>query len=247
MKKIYGHRGVPSLAPENTIASYETAAKIPGLKWIEIDVAITEDEQLIIIHDDYLDRTTSISGEISDTSYEIIKNASAGYWFDKKFSEEKVLTFSEFIDVANELKLNVNIELKGTTGKNGPKLFKSYVHQLTKLMDRFDSNIEILFSSFNIPLLKTIQEVMPEYPRAVLYEKCAFYEDWRTVLDFCDTKILHLEEIGLTENLVKIIKSEGYTLNVYTVNEKDRANQLFRWGVDGIFTDVAQHLVHLQN
>ncbi|CAL27816.1 truncated glycerophosphoryldiester phosphodiesterase (fragment 1) [Staphylococcus carnosus subsp. carnosus TM300] len=119
MKKIYGHRGVPSLAPENTIASYETAAKIPGLKWIEIDVAITEDEQLIIIHDDYLDRTTSISGEISDTSYEIIKNASAGYWFDKKFSEEKVLTFSEFIDVANELKLNVNIELKGTTGKNG--------------------------------------------------------------------------------------------------------------------------------
>ncbi|MDU7037358.1 MAG: glycerophosphodiester phosphodiesterase family protein, partial [Staphylococcus simulans] len=80
----------------------------------------------------------------------------------------------------------------------------------------------------------------------VLYEMCAFYEDWRTVLDFCDTHILHLEDIDLTEALVRRIKDDGYILNVYTVNDVDRVNQLFNFGVDGVFTDYPQNLVHLQ-
>lgn len=246
MKTIFGHRGVPSVAPENTLAAYEAAAEIPELEWIEVDVAITSDEQLIMIHDDYLDRTTSITGEVSETPFEKIQKASAGHWFSGKFTNEKVLTFEQFIEAVNELKLNVNIELKGITGKNGPRLGKSLIRQLTDLMPRFDSDIEILFSSFNIPLLKAVQEALPNYPRAVLYEKCAFYEDWRMILDFCDTKILHLEDVNLTESIIQTIKDEGYTLNVFTVNENDRVNQLFRWGVDGVFTDIAHKLVHLQ-
>lgn len=247
MKTIFGHRGVPSVAPENTKAAYEAASEIQDLEWIEVDVAITKDEQLIMIHDDYLERTTSVSGEVSETAYEVIKEASAGYWFGPRFKHEKVLTFDEFIDLVNTLQLNVNIELKGITGKNGPKLEASYIRQLSEKMSRFNPDIEILFSSFNIPLLKTIQEALPQYNRAVLYEMCAFYEDWRTVLAFCDTKILHLEDKGLTESLIKTIKNEGYTLNVYTVNSIDRVNQLFNFGVDGVFSDMPQKLVHLQN
>ncbi|MHD0397872.1 glycerophosphodiester phosphodiesterase family protein [Staphylococcus simulans] len=246
MKTIFGHRGVPSVAPENTLASYHAATEIPELQWIEVDVGITADEQLIMIHDDYLERTTSISGEVSETLFRDIKHASAGYWFHPRFKEEKILTFDDFIDFVNSSKINVNIELKGITGKNGPKLAQSLIKQLTEAMPKFDSNVDILFSSFNIPLLKAVQEALPHYPRAVLYEKCAFYEDWRTVLDFCDTQILHLEDIDLTEDLIRTIKDDGYTLNVYTVNEVDRVNQLFNFGVDGVFSDYPQNLVHLQ-
>ena len=53
MFTIYGHRGLPSKAPENTLASFKEAASTPGLKWVELDVAITKDEQLIIVHDDF--------------------------------------------------------------------------------------------------------------------------------------------------------------------------------------------------
>ncbi|MGN5882826.1 glycerophosphodiester phosphodiesterase family protein [Staphylococcus simulans] len=247
MKTIFGHRGVPSVAPENTLAAYEAAAEIPELQWIEVDIAITSDEQLILIHDDYLARTTSIAGEVSETPYARIKEASAGYWFGTRFKDEKVLTFDEFIQFINQAKLNVNIELKGITGKNGPKLMEALMRQLPEKMAQFDADIEILFSSFNLPLLKAVQEQLPQYPRAVLYETCAFYEDWRTVLAFVDTKILHLEDKGLTSAFVSQVKSEGYTLNVYTVNDIDRVNQLFNFGVDGVFSDVPQKLVHLQD
>ncbi|VYU35250.1 glycerophosphoryl diester phosphodiesterase [Staphylococcus simulans] len=246
MKTIFGHRGVPSVAPENTLASYHAAAEIPELQWIEVDVGITADEQLIMIHDDYLDRTTSMTGEISETLFKDIQQASAGYWFHPKFKEEKVLTFDEFIDFVNASQLNVNIELKGITGNHGPKLAKSLIKQLVEAMPKFSPEVEILFSSFNIPLLKAVQEALPQYPRAVLYEMCAFYEDWRTVLDFCDTHILHLEDIDLTEALVRRIKDDGYILNLYTVNDVARVNQLFNFGVDGVFTDYPQKLVHLQ-
>ena len=64
MLTVYGHRGLPSKAPENTIASFKAASEVEGINWLELDVAITKDEQLIIIHDDYLERTTNMSGEI---------------------------------------------------------------------------------------------------------------------------------------------------------------------------------------
>ena len=80
MLTVYGHRGLPSKAPENTIASFK-ALQVEGINWLELDVAITKDEQLIIIHDDYLERTTNMSGEITELNYDEIKDASAGSWF----------------------------------------------------------------------------------------------------------------------------------------------------------------------
>ena len=63
MLTVYGHRGLPSKARENTIASFKAASEVEGINWLELDVAITKDEQLIIIHDDYLERTTNMSGK----------------------------------------------------------------------------------------------------------------------------------------------------------------------------------------
>ena len=73
MLTVYGHRGLPSKAPENTIASFKAASEVEGINWLELDVAITKDEQLIIIHDDYLERTTNMSGEITELNYDEIK------------------------------------------------------------------------------------------------------------------------------------------------------------------------------
>ncbi|HDJ1877976.1 TPA: glycerophosphoryl diester phosphodiesterase, partial [Staphylococcus aureus] len=72
MLTVYGHRGLPSKAPENTIASFKAASEVEGINWLELDVAITKDEQLIIIHDDYLERTTNMSGEITELNYDEI-------------------------------------------------------------------------------------------------------------------------------------------------------------------------------
>lgn len=246
MFTVYGHRGLPSKAPENTLASYKEAANTPGLKWIELDVAITKDEHLVMIHDDYLDRTTDMVGEVTQLNYTDIKDASAGSWFGTEFESEQLPTFDEVIELANTYKMNLNIELKGVTGANGTALSESMVKQVAKKLKALDSDLKVLISSFNVVLVKLAQHFMPNYERAVIFKAASFGEDWRTLLEFCGSSIVNIEDAKLMQARVKKIKNAGYALNVWTVNKKLRANQLANWGVDGIFTDKADEMIHLE-
>lgn len=246
MFTIYGHRGLPSKAPENTLASFKKATSVSDLKWIELDVAITKDEQLVIIHDDYLDRTTDMVGEVSQLNYNEIKHASAGSWYGNEYEAEHLPTLKEIIDLANNTKINLNIELKGVSGPNGSELSENMVTQVSEILKSLDSQIEVLISSFNIYLLKLAESIMPKYQRALIFKASGFGKDWRTLLNFCNSNIVNIEETKLTQARVIEIKNAGYALNVWTVNNQLRANQLANWGVDGVFTDKADTLIHLQ-
>ena len=122
MFTVFGHRGLPSKAPENTLASFKAASEVEGAQWLELDVGITKDEQLIIIHDDYLERTTTMSGEITQLNYSEMKETSAGLWYGDEFKEERLPTFKQIVELANTYQMNLNVELKGVTGPNGTAL-----------------------------------------------------------------------------------------------------------------------------
>ncbi|MCU5745431.1 glycerophosphoryl diester phosphodiesterase [Staphylococcus sp. SQ8-PEA] len=246
MFTIYGHRGLPSKAPENTLASFKAASEVEGARWLELDVGITKDQQLVIIHDDYLDRTTNKTGEVTQLNYAEMKDTSAGLWYGSEFKEEKLPTFEQIIRLANDYQMNLNVELKGVTGPRGTELSHSMVTQVREQLQALDDGLQVVISSFNLPLLKMSEERMPEYTRAVLFKNAYFKEDFRTVMDFCNSKIVNIENAKLTESKVKMIKEAGYELNVWTVNKDTRANQLANWGVDGIFTDKIDQLIHLQ-
>ena len=245
MFTVFGHRGLPSKAPENTLASFKAASEVEGAQWLELDVGITKDEQLIIIHDDYLERTTTMSGEITQLNYSEMKETSAGLWYGDEFKEERLPTFKQIVELANTYQVNLNVELKGVTGPNGTALSRSMVEQVHYQLQDLDEGLDVLISSFNLPLLKMSEAIMPEYRRAVLYKNAYFKEDFRTVMDFCNAQIINIQDAKLTEARVKMIKSAGYELNVWTVNKLVRANQLANWGVDGIFTDKLDQLIHL--
>ncbi|WP_251517162.1 MULTISPECIES: glycerophosphoryl diester phosphodiesterase [Staphylococcus] len=247
MFTVYGHRGLPSKAPENTLASFHAAADIKELNWLELDVAITKDKRLLIIHDDYLDRTTDMVGEITQLNWSQMQQSSAGLWFSDEFENEKLPTFEDIIALANDKKMNLNVELKGVSGPNGPQLSEEMVRQVSEKLKQLDNSLKVLISSFNIPLVHLSKQYMSEYPRAVLFKTAAFKDDWRTIMDFCDSQIVNIEDARLTEKRVKMIKDAGYQLNVWTVNKKTRANQLKNWGVDGIFTDKADQMMQLQD
>lgn len=247
MNTIFAHRGLPKITPENTLASFVKCGEIDSLNWIEIDIAITADEELIIIHDDFLDRTTNMTGEVSKSCYEDIKNASAGLWFGEQYNNETVPTFKQLINIINKYDLNVNIELKGVTGNNSLSQSKKLIQLLKEDLGLLNDNIKVLISSFNFTLLKLAQESLPEVERAVLFEEHAFYPDWQSIVDYLESQTIHIEDKGLTKAKVNHIITQGYTLNVWTVNDKGRANELFNWGVNGIFTDIANELLHLSS
>lgn len=239
MKRIYAHRGVPSLAPENTMSAFEQILSI-DTKWLETDISITSDEELFILHDDYLDRTTDISGAITETSSEEVRNADAGSWYGKQFIGEHVPTVEQTIDFINENHLNINIELKAVVGKNANHLADVLVEKLNKQINRLNSDVEILISSLNPIMLLKLQELKPDLKYACLFKKETLDDDWNLYMQACHAQAINVESKTLTKEKVQEFKDLGYEVNVWTVDSKLRANQLFNWGVDGIFTNKAQ-------
>ncbi|GKQ43255.1 glycerophosphoryl diester phosphodiesterase [Companilactobacillus sp. RD055328] len=236
---IYAHRGVPSLAPENTIAAFKEINNT-NTNWLETDISITQNEELFILHDDYLDRTTSLKGAITETASEEVKKADAGSWYDSKFIGEHVPSLSETIDLINENKLNVNLEIKGVVAKNSNHLADVLVRKLSDEIDRLNPDLEILISSFNPIMLLKLQEYQPNLKYACLFDKETLKDDWNLYLQACNAKVINVENKTLTKEQVNKFKEQGYEVNVWTVNDKKRAEQLFDWGVDGIFTNIAQ-------
>ena len=104
------HRGASSYAPENTFAAFDLAVEM-GIGEIEFDVHFTKDSDIIVIHDEALDRTTDSTGQVSDRTLEEIQSLDAGSWFDEKFSGEKVHTLDEVFDRYKD-KLRFHIEIQ---------------------------------------------------------------------------------------------------------------------------------------
>ncbi|MDO1605766.1 glycerophosphodiester phosphodiesterase family protein [Lactobacillus sp. YT155] len=239
MKRIYAHRGVSSIRPENTIAAFKELSKT-NVDWLETDISITSDEELFILHDDYLDRTTNISGAITTLNSAEVKKADAGSWFDSDFVNEHVPTVHETIDLINKQHLNVNIELKAVVADNANHLADVLVEKLNKEIDRLNPEVEVLISSFNPIMLLKLQRLKPELKYACLFKKETLDDDWNLYLQACHAQAIHVENKTLTKEKVQEFKKHGYEVNVWTVDDKARANQLFNWGVDGIFTNRAQ-------
>ena len=92
------------------------------------------------------------------------------------------------------------------------------VKQVEEQLTNLNQNQEVLISSFNVVLVKLAEEIMPQYNRAVIFHTTSFREDWRTLLDYCNAKIVNTEDAKLTKKS-KMVKEAGYELNVWTVNK----------------------------
>lgn len=244
-KKIFAHRGIPTLAPENTMPAFEAVVK-NGLNWIETDLSITKDEDVFIIHDDKLDRTTNKSGSIETVSSETVRKADAGSWYDKKFVGEKIPTLSQLIQFLNQNHINANIELKGVVGDDANYLADKLVLKFARALDKLDDDIDLIISSFNPIMLEKMYALRPDLKYAVLFEHTAIQDDWNLIMQACHAKIIHPDDRDLTQEKIQMMKKYHYQINVWTVDDVQRAKQLLDWGVDGIFTNKADQMKELQ-
>lgn len=156
------------------------------------------------------------------------------------YENEKVPSFES---VANYCKINniwMNIEIKPAPGFD--QLTGEVVANTTKNIfqnELSSSNPDYtqipLFSSFSYDSLLSAKLTAPEIPRSYLTETIP--SNWQTILTELEASNLHCDHNNLTKELAQEIKSHGYGLACYTVNDTERADELFSWGVDAIFTD----------
>ena len=234
-RAVLAHRGLPSVAPENTMAAFRAAADA-GAGWIETDVDLLADGTPVLIHDTALERTTDRGGSIYGLRAADLAHVDAGSWFGPDFAGERLPTLEAFIDFVNERGINANIELKAN--EQGAARSVELVDTLAAALERLDAGRQVLVSSFSQPLLMAFHQRHPRYATAVLYESATIRPDWRSVAELCGAVAIHPEDTGLTEAMVRAVRAAGYGVNVWTVNRPDRANQLFNWGCTGVFTDV---------
>ena len=236
---VTAHRGFSGDAPENTLAAFRKAMEV-GSDMIELDVRFSKDGQIVVIHDDTLDRTTNGRGKVSDYTLKELKQFDAGSWFGPQFSDERIPTFNEVLELAKG-KIPVNIEIKDES----PSRYK-----ITDLADRALQEVkkagmagQVIFSSFYPSSLERIKERDPRIWVALLYHR-----DWNSLGEVTGGSafsVVNLRHSFLTQEKIGRIHQEGMKVNTYTVNSEEEMERFIRWGVDGIITNHPDKLIQI--
>ena len=114
--KVYSHRGDTKNAPENTMSAFRKAIDM-SVDGIELDVQMTSDGQVVVVHDFLLGRTCNGSGMIKDMKYARLKRLDFGGWFSQEYEKEKIPLLYEVIELIKSKNTELNIEIKATPGK----------------------------------------------------------------------------------------------------------------------------------
>ena len=229
---VMGHRGARGLAPENTIASFETARKI-GVDFVELDVHVSKDDHLIVMHDAAVDRTTDGHGYIQGMSLSEIKALDAGSWFDPRYAREKVPTLTEVLEWSKG-EMPLAIELKGG-------FEQGLVHKVIDLLWRYDMANEVILISFNHRALQHVKALSPELRTGILY--VARLVDSVAVARRSVADALHPNWNYVDRELVREAHTAGLALSTWAVNEPKDMRALIEMGVDSIGTDYPDRLV----
>lgn len=236
---IFAHRGLNTLAPENTLSAFRLAAE-NGIKWFETDVDILGDGTAIICHDTTLDRTTNKSGTYYELTKDDLPSIDAGSWFSADYKGEAMPTLRDLVRFMNKSGMNANLEIK--SNEAGKAMTLRLIDSVIAELEALNPDRKIIISSFNHVLLYIFKQRAPKIPIGCLYETCALYDDWKSVLELVGADYIHPEDSGLTKEKIEAFRRAGFGVNVLTVNDLGRANQLFNWGATGIFTDVAHQI-----
>ncbi len=235
--RVIGHRGAALAAPENTLAGFCMAAAV-NVTWVEFDVRLTRDGHCILLHDDTLDRTTNGNGPAAALTFEEIRRLDAGGWFGTDFVGQPVPSLEETIDLLNKLDMGAVVELKpapgaeAATGRAAAAL----------LAERWPARLPPpVVSSFKPAALAAARDVAPHLARALLVG--AVPRDWRRQAEALGCTMLHCDQRRLDAPTVGAVKAAGFPLFAYTVNLPKRAQELFSWGTDAVFSDCPDRVV----
>ena len=237
MTKIFAHRGSKGTHPENTLASFKEAVRV-GSDGIELDVHLTKDGYLVVIHDETVDRTTNGTGEIRNLTLAEIKAMDAGSWFHNKYAGEKIPTLEEVLLLLTELGFNgqLNIELKTDVIQ-----YKGLVEKCLALQSAKDWPFAIVYSSFNPYTLVELKQANPSQEIGLLFES----KEWADKGDAMLEKESYHPDLKLLDWAIEWNRNQ-LPLRVWTVNEDTDINRCFELQIEAIFTDYPEKALQLK-
>lgn len=233
--RVIAHRGGGILAPENTLAGLRYAHQC-GFAAVEFDVMLARHDVPVLMHDDTLERTTNGHGALPEASAAELGQLDAGSWRDARFAGEPVPSFAAAADLCVALDLFANVEIK-PWAPGGDALAALTGRIVAADCARLwrAAPTRVLLSSFAPAALGAARQSAPQFARAALFDEVP--ANWRDQLELHACVALHCNAKRLDAATTHAIKSAGYGLMCWTVNDPVRAAELFDWGVDAVCTD----------
>lgn len=221
---ITSHRGNSSVAPENTIAAIR-AAKEEHSDVAEIDVQLTSDGHVVVIHDFTLSRLANDSRRVINLTLEELKELEVGSWFAEEFKGEKIPTLEEVIEEAG-MSIKLNIELKPT--KDEAQLAKAVID----ILEEQNYEERVIISSLNKQALKEVKKMKPTLDAGYIVPVALGSFEFEETFDFYS-----IEMFFLTKSLVEQIKNQGKEVHAWTVNSEEDMKRMQQLQVNNIITD----------
>ena len=232
--EIYAHRGCSGTYPENTIVAFKAAASLP-IYGVEFDVHMTKDGELVVIHDESIDRTSNGRGFIKDMTLKELQTFDYGAWFSTQFKGEKVPTLSEVLDVFKDTHHHINIELKSDVFP-----YEGMEQKVIEMLKQYRLDDRVVISSFNHEMIQQVKKLAPHIETAILFMEVMVAPKEYALKVGADA--FHAFFPTALRKMGKEIIASGKQLRVFTVNEEEYAKILQAVGVHAIFTDYPQKL-----
>lgn len=229
MIRVFAHRGFSGSYPENTMLAFKQALA-NGAGGIELDVQLTKDGEVIILHDEKLDRTTTGTGLVSEHSLEDLRQLDASYTYRGMVGFNPIPTLREYFEQVKQEDIITNIELK-----TGILPYPGIEQKTWELIREFHLEDRIIISSFNHYSIMRMKSIAPclEYGLLTstwIYQPGAYAKQ-------LGVTCYHPHYIGLTDEVIQDLKEHNIKINPWTVNSKEDAANLIAKGVDNIISN----------
>ena len=231
MVQIFAHRGFSGYYPENTMLAFQKVAEETVADGIELDIQLTKDGEIVIMHDEMLDRTTNGSGWLKDHTLEELKMLSVGVNVKGFFPRQTIPTLREYFTWLKTTKLITNIELKTSYFE-----YEGIEEKLIAMVKEFGLEDQIWYSSFNHYTVARIKKLMPE-------AKCGL---------LTDTWLMNIGEYAASQGAAIVnartyfcakkgvaadLHAHNIALQAWTPNDAEMMQELVDAGVDVLITN----------
>ena len=236
---IYAHRGSSGTHPENTLAAFRHAASLP-IHGVEFDVHLSKDGELVIIHDEKINRTSNGKGFVKDLTLAELREYDFGSWFSKEFKGEKIPHLAEVLEIFSSTTHHINIELKTDVIS-----YDGIVKKVLQLVDSMALQSRVVISSFNHDTLREAKKLAPHIETATLSMK-----EFANPFDYVHAipaDGLHISLRTARRPSTEIVVNQGVPVRVFTVNKVKHIGLLTKIGVQAIFTDFPEKMLAYLN
>lgn len=232
MTKIYAHRGMLNIYPENTIPSFKEALKY-NIDGIETDIHLTKDNKLVVFHDFSLERMCNVKGYINEYTYEELKKM-------RVKDKEHIPLLYEVLELFIDNDINLNIELKASSF-----MYKDIELKAYKMIKDFNLEKRIIFSSFDHRALKILKNIDKNIKVGALYN--GFFPNIVKYAKNQGFDAIHPHFLNIDDDIVKEAKLNKILINTYTINSLKEYNYIKQFEVDTIITNIADKILNEEN